>query len=341
MTSSTNSAADIVRRTLLKIDGATLLDVVDSLDLRASGKISAVIGVPLRNLQQRRDPESFVVSAPLAAQRALLEIIALGPLERVVDALGEHADNPSFEQLTSAVDQLLAEDVSIDEMVAVLGFAISEDFSAAVHCRRLLEERPEFELPALPDIAVAATTLLTPKPVDPEVKEQRRARREMERQRKKGPTPSRPARPAKVKAKEKPITRGETAVASVSGSIESSDRRRINFTPVESELFDQTHPLVGSVVILNVQFDAVDPQIPEVKSKERPVLIVGVAEEGLLVRALYSNPSPTRSTFQPWRRLGLDHVSYVDDARIALDVPDLQALTRMGQLTVQEWNALI
>ena len=51
----TGNAAETSRRALLKISEATILTTVDGLDLRGHAKISAVVGIPLRNLQQRRD----------------------------------------------------------------------------------------------------------------------------------------------------------------------------------------------------------------------------------------------------------------------------------------------
>src|ERR1019366_10635351 len=75
------------------------------------------------------------------------------------------------------------------------------------------------------------------------------------------------------------------------------------------------HPLAGWVVTTEVPFDNVDPVIPEQQSKIRPAVVVAASDEGLLVRGIYTDASPTRSLFSPWRRLGLDHVSYVDVAR--------------------------
>jgi hypothetical protein len=111
------------------------------------------------------------------------------------------------------------------------------------------------------------------------------------------------------------------------------------FTPAELERFDPAHAVVGTVVIVEVPFDATDPTVPEQKSKERPALVVAASAEGLLVRPIYSSSAPTRTILQSWRRLGLDHVSYVDDARIALSVAPTETLERLGRLTNQEWNA--
>ena len=98
----TGNAAEVSRRAILKISESTILTTVDGLDLRGHAKISAVVGIPLRNLQQRRDVTTFAVSAPIAAVAALLELLAMSPLEKVIVALGDHADTPNFEQLRDA-----------------------------------------------------------------------------------------------------------------------------------------------------------------------------------------------------------------------------------------------
>ncbi len=338
MSPSTSSPTEIIRRAILKIDESKVLGAVDSLDLRGHGKISAVVGIPLRNLQQRRDVTTFATTAPVAALRGLLELLAMTPLEKVVDALGDHADNPSYDQLAAAVDQLLADSSTNDDIVALLAFAIAEEFPAGPHCRRLLDERKDFELPELPE-AVVTTSLLAPKEVDPQVREQRRVRREQEKQRKKGPSSVRPARPVKAKRGEKsaaPAPERPTAPAVPS----TTPRRAIPFTPMELERFSPDHPLVGWVVLAEVPFDAVDPLLPEQKSKERPALIVAASDDAILARAIYTGPAPTRHVFQAWRRLGLDHVCYIDDARTPVSVSS-GSLERLGQLNDAEWNALL
>src|ERR1700691_432838 len=114
----TGNAAEISRRAILKISESTILKTVDGLDLRGHAKISAVVGIPLRNLQQRRDVTAFATSAPVAAVTALLELLAMDPLEKVIAALGEHADTPNFEQLSEAIDAVISEGASVDDVVA-------------------------------------------------------------------------------------------------------------------------------------------------------------------------------------------------------------------------------
>ena len=335
MAPTTGNAAEISRRALLKISESTILTTVDGLDLGGHAKISAVVGIPLRNLQQHHDVATFAATAPIAAVTALLELLAMAPLEKVIVALGEHADTPNFEQLSAAIDDVRRDGSSVDDVAAVLAFAIAEEFPAAPHCRRLFDERDYLALPELPDVVVTPTAF-APKETDPEIKEQRRRRREEEKKRKRGPTSSRPPRP--TKAKSAPKTRG-TPLGALKVNDESTERRRpMIFTPAELARFDPEHALAGVIVIVEVPFDAMDPATPEMKSKERPALVVAATADALLVQPIYSSAAPTRKVLQAWRRLGLDHVCYVDDVRVALSVAT-ESLERVGRLNDQEWNA--
>jgi hypothetical protein len=338
MSSKSSSATDIARRAIMKIDESHVMAMVDGLDLRGHAKISAVVGMPLRTLQQRRDVVNFAVTAPIAAVNALLELLAMAPLEKVIEALGDHSETPSFDQLVAALDAVQAEGASVDDVVAVLGFAVAEEFPAAAHCRRLLDERPELLLPELPDL-VASPTLLSPKEIDPEVREARRRRREEEKKRKRGPVSARPPRPTKSKPPAPQRTTSKTATPDEDTDA-AHGRRRLLLTPVESERFNPDHPLVGAVVIVEVPFDALDPLAPEQRSKERPAVIVAANDDTVLVRPVYSSTAPTRTVLSAWRRLGLDHVCYVDDSRVALSFNPTAPPERIGRLTDEEWNAL-
>ncbi len=337
MTDASSSANTVVRAALLKISADTVLANVDSLDLRAHSKVSAVVGVPLRQLQQRRDVDAFATTAPMAAVRGLLEVIAMAPLEKIIGLLGEHADSPTYEQLSAAVDEALATGSSADDVIAVLVFAIGESFPAAPHCRRLLTEREEFALPELPDVA-APSVLAPPREVSAEIREQRKNRREEEKRRKKSSTVARPTRTTRPKNVAPPRTEANATTPSAPAMPE--ERRRALLTPLELARFDADHPLVGTVVVVEVAFDVKDPEQPEVTSKERPALVVAASDEALLVRAIYSNQSATRSLFGAWRRIGLDHISYIDDIRVVVASEHSETLLRLGTVTTGEWNAL-
>lgn len=339
MTDASNSDNMMVRRAFLRMDSAFTLRGVDTLDLRAHAKVSPVVGVPLRQLQQRRDVGAFATAAPLAALKSLLEVLALAPLEKIVEYLGDHVESPTFEQLERAVDQLVASGSSLDDVVAVLAYAIGESFPAAPSCRQLFEGRAELALPALAEVD-APSVLAPPHAVTPEVREQRRFRREEEKRRRKPVSTMRAARATKPKSGAPP--RADLSAKAVAGHGAPAEpaRRRVKLTPLELARFDAAHPLVGVVLLLDVAFDGHDPAQPEMSSKDRPVLVIAGANEELLVRPIYSNSSSTRELFQPWRRVGLDHLSFIDGERMVVAYTSGDPLHQLGRLTTPEWNTL-
>ncbi len=339
MTPLTASPHDVMRRAIAKLDASAVMRVVDALQLQGA-KLSAVVAVPLRSLQKKRDVIAFAGGAPIDAVAGLLELFATEPLEKVIEALGEHSETPSYEQLTAALASLRGETLSDDEIVAVLAFAVGNDFPAAAHCRRILGEDDALALPEI-EVTIGRASLLSPKVVDEAVREQRRQRREGEKAR-------RLSRAAKtkvdrghprVKASKKPPSSSASPAPTSEPRGHESGRRSAMLTPAEASLYDQNHPLAGWVVTTFVPFDAVDPALPEQRSKVRPALVVAASEAGLLVRGIYSSPLPTRSIFSPWRRLGLDHVSYVDVTRSAVE-PGAE-VNKLGFLNDEEWNALL
>ena len=332
---SSFTPAEAVRRGLACLDDALVLEVVSSLDLRPSTKISPAVGMPLRGLQQRRDVTSFVASAPLVAVRSLLELLVARNLDRIIELLAEHSERPTYEQMLAAVDAMRAEGVADADLAALLAFAVGEQFPAAEHCRRLIDERDEF---ALPEVEVVEPTgsLLTPKDVDPAVREARRQRREAAKNKKKPASPS-PPRPAKTRAVAS--VDAATPPASVSIAPALVERRRITLTPAEAKLVNADHVKAGMVVSVEIPFDSIDPALPDVRAKQRPAVVVAASESTLLVRGIYSNQFANRQLFGPWRRLGLDHVSYVSDERQVIDVSETP-VTELARLTDEEWNSL-
>ncbi|HEY5104512.1 MAG TPA: hypothetical protein VII65_05645, partial [Acidimicrobiales bacterium] len=160
-----------------------------------------------------------------------------------------------------------------------------------------------------------------------------------EKRRKKSSSQSRPPRPTKMKGGAPARLEQSRPTTPVVTPVVTEERRRLLFTPLEQARFDVDHPLVGTVLVLDVPFDVPDSDQPDVTSKDRPVLVVAASSQELLVRPLYSNTSPSRTVFQPWRRLGLDHVSYIEDTRVVISDVHFDALHQLGQLTTSEWNA--
>lgn len=336
----TASPHDVMRRTIAKMDADQVMAVVDALQLQGA-KLSAVVAVPLRSLQKKRDVAAFAAGAPIDAVAGLLELLAMEPLEKVIEALGDHAETPTYAQLSAAVASVRGVTVSDDELVAVLGFAIGHDFPAAPHCRQILGEDETLALPEI-DVTIGQASLLSPKVVDEGVREQRRVRREEEKARKRAQaakTRTDHARPKSKVPRAKAVATTMAATPAMAPTRLEVLRRAAVLTPAEVGLYDATHPLAGWVVTTEVPFDNVDPVAPEQQSKIRPAVVVAASETGMLVRGIYSNPSPTRSLFAPWRRLGLDHVSYIDVTRSPVAAG--AEVNRLGALNDEEWNALL
>jgi hypothetical protein len=268
----------------------------------------------------------------------LLELLAYDALHAIVDALGDNADNPTYEQLCDGITVLEKEGAAKEQIIALLAFAVAEAFPAAQHCRRYFDEQEGFTLPELPE-AVSTPSLLSVKETDPAVKEQRRLRREEEKKKKQAQAAARLARPAKEKVVKKAAVSAPIVTEKVVAAVAEEPRRTL-LTPVEAGQFNVEHPLVGTVVVVDVPFTEQDPSQPDVTSKDRPALVVAASDKGILVRAIYTNESPSRRVLGAWRRLGLDHASFIDDERTALSVTPDEARIRLGQLTTTEWNSL-
>lgn len=334
------SSSEVARRTVLRLTPSYVMEVADRLDLRPGAGVTAVVAVPLKHLQQNRDVTGFALGAPVAALTSILELIASEPLHRVIEQLGDHADNPTYEELAAALEDLSGE-LGVDDVVAVLGFAVAANFPAAGPCRQLLDERDEWRLPELPPRGGSTTGPRRETEAERSaVREQRRLRRAAQ---KKKPVSGAPPRSAH--RKRAPITPSDRSTSSSGGPAVDSPstprRRRYQLTPRELDRFDDEHPLVGSVLVVEVPFSAVDPEIPEQKAKARPALVVAATPGELLVRPIYSHRSPTRSLFTAWRRLGLAHPSYIDVERIEVSAADVAPGPAVGIVSDAEWNELI
>ena len=334
MSALTASPNDLMRRALVAMDQDFVLEVVDSINL-VGVKLPAVVAVPLKSLQKKHDLASFAAGAPIDAVLGLLELLSVDALEKIIELLGDHAEEPNYDQLKAAVDALRVDGGTRNHIIAVLAFAAGQEFPASPSCRRILDEEADLHLPEL-EVTTGTASLLNPKEQDAAILEQRRLRREEEKAKKKAQ-----AEKAKGKVKYEKKAKPAPAAAPVAPVVVAAldvTRRSVPLTPAEAAKFDAAHPLAGWVVATDVPFDAIDPAMPDVHSKVRPAVVVAASQEGVLVRGIYSNETPSRSLFQAWRRAGLDHASYVDSVRIAIG-PDVE-VEKLVKLTDEEWNSL-
>jgi len=355
MSALTASPNDVMRRALVAMDTAAVLTVVDAMNLQGV-KLPANVAMPLKSLQKKHDIAGFAAASPIDAVSGLLELLSAEPLEQIIEILGDHSENPSYEQLRDAVATLREGGATRNDVIALLAFAAGQEFPAAPSCRQILHENDEYTLPELV-ITAGTSSLLNPKKQDDAVLEQRKARREEEKARKKAREERarlEKERQAAIKAEKIECEKAEKARALAEKEAKEAaaaeaaalaampiiiPRRSVTLTPAESKKFSAEHPLAGWLVMADVPFDAVDPEHPDQHSKVRPAVVLAGNETQLLVAGVYSEESPSRSLFQGWRRAGLDHASYVDSVRVTVNIDD--EVRRVLELSVDEWNSLI
>jgi hypothetical protein len=339
-------ASLLVRRALLAHGASEILALVDQLNLQPNARVDVVILAPLRNLQRGRNAVGFAETGPLPAVKFLAELISQDALSRVVELLGENADAPSLEQLEQAVDALLSEEFSVTVVALMLALAAANDVPAKQHCVSLLESRDEFVLPELL-VAPAASPLASPRVVDPKIREQRQKRREeqkLAKQRQQSRPLSRPAKSKASPTRSPELIRNTTSATVADATkpiVEINERRRFILTPLEEATFDTEHPLAGYVLALDIPFDAANTEELGVSAKLRPALVVAGANEELLVLPIFSNEAPGRRLITSWKKLGLDHVSYLGSDRVSVALEASAALRRIARVGNDEWNALI
>jgi hypothetical protein len=325
----------LVRRALASVDPQRILERIDELNLQPAGNADVVILAPLRNLRRGRNVVAFVTTGPAPAIRFVAEMCSHETLERVVAVLGDAADNPTFEQLAGAVDDLLAEGCNASDVTVMLALAAANQVPAAGHCRRLLDERAEFSLPELDAPPPPPVSALHE--VDPQIKEQRRQRRELQRQSKRRAQSRPPTRPARTP--NPPVAPG--AVARPEVAAVATTRRRAPLTPIELAEFSDEDARSGDVLWVRIEHEGSDWQSPGVHEKERPAVLVAANDDAVLVRPVYSRESPERVLLAGWVRLGLDRPSWVGAERWRVERREAGSLRHIGRLSDEEWNSLL
>lgn len=331
----------LLRRALAHCDDETVLALVDQLNLQPSARVDVVVVAPIRNLRKSRSVLAFASTAPIAAVRFLIELLSRDALDRVVELLGEASSEPTFAQLSDAVDRLVTQEFEPSIIAAMLASAAANQVPAAAHCQRLLAERVSFQLPEI-EVIATPQSLINLKAVDPKIREQRRARREQQKQSRQRP-PSRPTNRSTPKSSPtlKPTTTSATSnVRPAVAELSESRRRQPVLTPLESAEFSSDHVLAGCVVELDVPFDDSTDEFGS-DSKVRPALVIAGSPTAVLVRPVFTNPAADRVLLAGWNRLGLDHPSYVSLARVNVALRASESVRRFGRLTNDEWNTVL
>lgn len=308
----------------------------------------------LNALRKHRDP-SAVVTRPQyrAALPYVAALVSEACLTRTIEALGEHSDDPTREQLLAALDEVRGSDSDVTIAVMLASVADGE-MPASDLCFELLATDHRF---GLQDRSGAATTESAPAvppsstAPTPEQREARRLKKQKDAEaRRRKMEASRKAADQVRQARKQdrsagPAGRPSTGdrPAAPSGGAVPTLTRRAALTPIQEEEFDREDPWVTGVVSAWVSFDITDPSQPGIDGKFRPCVVVAGSPTHLLVRAGYSEGGVKSRDWKSvplrhWRSAGVDQPTWIDIDLLAVDRQDIEA--PRGWLTPEDWNAL-
>ncbi len=328
----------------------------------------------LKALRKHRDPTSVVTRPQYrAALPYLAAVVSDGCVSATIEALGEHSDDPTREQLLTALEEVRGSftDTTIGVMLASVADA---DMPSSDLCFELATVDERFGLTDWADSATKDGSSTgdgeskgTEGPGSPDrgtTPEQRQARRlkkhkdaeerrrKMEVARKAGEEVRRARKQERAAAAATGTGKGRPGSATPEAPAPSEDRgasaaprltRRATLTPVEEEEFDRTDPWVGAVVFAWVDFDSVDPAQPELAGKSRRCVVVAGSATELLVRPGYSEGGMKSRDWKSvalrhWKRAGFDQPTWIDSE--TLRVPRPADGGPVGWLEPEDWNGL-
>jgi len=310
----------------------------------------------LNALRKHRDPAGVVTRPQYrAALPYLAAVLADACLSRTIEALGDHSDDPTREQLLVAIEEVRGSfsDITIGVMLASVA---DGDMPASDLCFQLATSDERF---GLTDWAAQEET--APKgparsPVDrattPEQREARRLKkqRDAEERRRKMEAARKAGEQVRRARKERSSTAGAAAGAGTEPSSAGREAsvaprltRRASLTPAEEDEFDRQDPWSSAVIFAWVPFDSADPDHPELDGKSRRCVVVAGSPTDLLVRPGYSDGGMKSRDWKSvplrhWRRAGFDQPTWIDSE--TLRVPRPSEGGPVGWLDPEDWNSL-
>ncbi len=362
----------VLKAALAQVDRQAMRSALASAAEPARGAPKAAVNA-LHALRKHRDPTEAVGRA---AYRSALPWVATAIaddcLSRTIEELGDASEDPTRDQLLSALDRVRVDysDVTIAVMLATVAGA---EMPASDLCFEILSDDERFGLTNLPqpvdDLSSTATEPGAPgsgqstggaEAADPAQREARRLRRrqEAEARRKRLEAGRQAAEQARRMRKQ-----GRSGVPSSAGPADRRPptvvaqtaprlTRRALLTPAEREEFDTGDPWVAGVIVAWVPFDGGDPDqpgeldhagTPGSDGKERPCVVIAGSPEHLLVRPGYSEGGSRsrdwRSTpLRHWRSAGFDRPTWVDHQTCRIPRGGVDA--PQAWLVPDDWNAL-
>jgi len=349
----TDSAREaVVLAALSRVDARSLKE---SLQLVTDPRTP--IGKPIANalaaLRKHRDPASVLGRAQYrAAVPVAAAVYSEQCLSAVIEALGDHADDPTREQLLAAIDAVVAD--HDDATVAVMLASVADgEMPASDLCFTLLDTDERFGVTDWRRFERTATAPATrPTAVATVSDEQREARRakkqrEVDERRRKAEAAARAAEQVRLARKRERLAHadrptvapGEPVPAAV---LPTMGRRRAILTPLEEEEFDRDDPWSAGVVLAWVPFDAADPDHPDLDGKVRPCVVIAGSATHLLVRPGYSAGGVRSRDWKShpvrhWRRSGFDEPTWIDVDAVRVTRPENGPT---GFLEPDDWNSL-
>jgi len=344
---------------------AMLLAALDRVDVRSLKEslqrvadprfpIAKPIANALAALRKHRDPASVLDKAQYRAALPYAAAVYAEPcLAATIEALGEHADDPTREQLLEAIDG--AEGEFDDRTVTVMLASVADgDMPASDLCFSILDGDERFSLPGWREFERAAaepspTGVPAATGASQEQREARRAKKQKdaEDRRKKADAAAKAAeqvRSARKKERaaaiERPAGSGEVTVSAP--VLPTMGRRHPVLTPLEEEEFDRDDPWSAGVVLAWVPFDAEDAEHPDLEGKIRPCVVVAGSPTHLLVRPGYSAGGVKSRDWKSvpvrhWRQSGFDEPTWIDVDAVRVVRPDTAPT---GFLEPDDWNSL-
>ena len=315
--------------------------------------ISKPIANALAALRKHRDPASVLGRAQYRAALPYAAAVYAEPcLAAVIEALGDHADDPTREQLLDAVDAV-GGDFDDSAVTVMLASVADGEMAASNLCFTLLDADGRFGLPGWREFerksaepaartAIAAGTTT-------EQRQARRARkqRESDQRRKKAEAAATAAEQVRAARKRDRAAATEhlpapTADPAPTQVVPTLGRRRALLTPIEEAEFDREDPWSAGVVLAWVPFDAEDPEHPDLDGKVRPCVVIAGSTTHLLVRPGYSAGGVKSRDWKShpvrhWRRSGFDEPTWIDVVAVSVERSEDGPT---GFLEADDWNAL-
>ena len=314
--------------------------------------ISKPIANALAALRKHRDPSSVLGKAQYRAALPYAAAVYAEPcLAAVIEALGDHADDPTAEQLTEAIDSV-GSDFDDTTVTVMLASVADGDMAASDLCFSLLESDDRFGLTGWQQFERTATDSSRVRPsapagATPEQRDARRAKkqREAEERRKRAETTAKAAEQVRAARKKERVAasdRPSAPDAAPTAVLPTMGRRRALLTPLEEEEFDRADPWAAGVVLAWVPFDAADPDHPDLDGKIRPCVVVAGSATHLLVRPGYSAGGVKSRDWKSvpvryWRQSGFDEPTWIDVDAIRIRRPEVGPI---GTLEPDDWNSL-